>query len=132
MSAPAPTPSPTLPPAAPGLLPVVAYVRMSTEHPHYTTEHQLDRIREFAAGRGMEIIRVFADDGKNGLRRRSRENLRQLIAEVVTGQPGFKGILVYDVSRWGRFQDAGESGYYEYLCQRAGITVHYCAGLTSA
>ena len=120
------------PPAAPGLLPVVAYVRMSTEPPHYTTEHQLDRIREFAAGRGMEIIRVFADDGKSGLRRRGRESLRQLIAEVVAGQPGFKGILVYDVSRWGRFQDAGESGYYEYLCQRAGITVHYCAEETSA
>ena len=36
-------------------------------------------------------------------------------------------ILVYDVSRWGRFQDADESAYYEYLCKRAGIEVHYCA-----
>ncbi|MEO6246527.1 MAG: hypothetical protein ABIQ12_13930 [Opitutaceae bacterium] len=27
----------------------------------------------------------------------------------------------YDVSRWGRFQDADESGYYEYICKRAGI-----------
>jgi DNA invertase Pin-like site-specific DNA recombinase len=121
-----------LPPAAPGLLPVVAYIGTSTDRPQYSTEHQLDRIREFAAGRGMEIIRVFADEGEKSLRRRSRENLRQLIAEVATGQPGFKGILVYDVSRWGRFQDAGESGYYEYLCQRAGITVHYCAEVTSA
>ncbi len=36
-------------------------------------------------------------------------------------------ILVYDVSRWGRFQDADESAYYEYICRRAGIAVHYCA-----
>jgi DNA invertase Pin-like site-specific DNA recombinase len=35
--------------------------------------------------------------------------------------------LVYDVSRWGRFQDADESAYYEYICKRAGISVQYCA-----
>lgn len=33
----------------------------------------------------------------------------------------------YDVSRWGRFQDADESAYYEYICRRAGISVQYCA-----
>lgn len=36
-------------------------------------------------------------------------------------------ILVYDVSRWGRFQDADESAHYEYICKRAGIQVAYCA-----
>jgi DNA invertase Pin-like site-specific DNA recombinase len=50
-----------------------------------------------------------------------------MIAEVETGNAKFKAILVYDVSRWGRFQDADESGYYEYICKRAGIAVHYCA-----
>jgi DNA invertase Pin-like site-specific DNA recombinase len=35
--------------------------------------------------------------------------------------------LVYDISRWGRFQDADESAYYEYICKRAGISVEYCA-----
>jgi DNA invertase Pin-like site-specific DNA recombinase len=34
---------------------------------------------------------------------------------------------VYDVSRWGRFQDADESAYYEYVCRRAGVSVLYCA-----
>src|SRR5205814_5838063 len=43
------------------------------------------------------------------------------------GRANVKAILVYDVSRWGRFQDADESAYYEYLCKRAGIEVHYCA-----
>ena len=37
----------------------------------------------------------------------------------------FDAILVYDVSRWGRFQDADEAAYYEHLCSRAGIRVHY-------
>ena len=35
--------------------------------------------------------------------------------------------MVYDVSRWGRFQDADESGYWEFVCKRAGVIIHYCA-----
>lgn len=31
------------------------------------------------------------------------------------------------VRRWGRFQDADESAYYEYICRRADIQVQYCA-----
>ena len=108
-------------------MPVAAYVRMSTEHQQYSTENQLDRIKEYAAHRGMEIVRVFADEGKSGLSVKGRESLRRMIAEVEAGQTGFKSILAYDISRWGRFQDADESGYYEYICKRAGIAVHYCA-----
>jgi len=50
-----------------------------------------------------------------------------LIKDVETGNADFQIILVYDVSRWGRFQDADESAYYEYICRRAGIQVAYCA-----
>ena len=104
-----------LPAATGGLIPVAAYVRMSTEHQQYSTENQLDRIKEYAARRGMVIVRVFADEGKSGLSVKGRESLRRMIAEVEAGKADFKGILAYDVSRWGRFQDADESGYYEYI-----------------
>ena len=116
-----------LPTATGALIPAAAYVRMSTEHQQYSTENQLDRIKEYAARRGMQIVRVFEDAGKSGLSVRGRESLQKMIAEVETGNADFKCILAYDVSRWGRFQDADESGYYEYICKRAGITVHYCA-----
>ena len=43
------------------------------------------------------------------------------------GKAQYSSILVYDVSRWGRFQDADESAYYEYICRQAGVSVHYCA-----
>lgn len=117
----------SLPAAAGAQMPVAAYVRMSTEHQQYSTQNQMDRIREYAARRGMEIVRIFADEGKSGLSMKGRESLRQMIAEVESGKADFKSILAYDVSRWGRFQDADESGYYEYICKRAGKTVHYCA-----
>lgn len=103
------------------------YARMSTEHQQYSIENQGDAILEYAARRGMTIVRKYADAGKSGLRIDGREALQRLIADVQTGKADFTAILVYDVSRWGRFQDADESAYYEYICRRAGIGVHYCA-----
>jgi len=39
----------------------------------------------------------------------------------------FNVILVYDVSRWGRFQDVDEGAYYEQICKKAGVRVTFCA-----
>lgn len=103
------------------------YVRMSTDHQKYSTENQSDAIRLYAESRGIEIVKTYADAGKSGLKIEGRDALRQLIEDVQNGDPGFTLVLVYDVSRWGRFQDADESAYYEYICRRAGIAVEYCA-----
>jgi len=103
------------------------YVRMSTEHQRYSTTNQADVIRQYAARQGLQVVKTYADEGKSGLRLDGRDALKQLIADVQAGYPGFETILVYDISRWGRFQDADESAYYEYICRRAGISVQYCA-----
>src|SRR5690349_10172095 len=103
------------------------YVRMSAEHQRYSTENQADAIRRYAAQRAIEIVRTYADQGKSGLSLGGRDALKQLIEDVQIGRADFETILVYDVSRWGRFQDADESAYYEYICRRAGISVQYCA-----
>ncbi len=105
----------------------VQYVRMSTEHQRYSTENQSDVIRQYATKHGIEIVRTYADEGKSGLRLSGRDALKRLIDDVQHGRADFEVILVYDVSRWGRFQDADESAYYEYICKRSGIMVHYCA-----
>src|ERR1700692_1268526 len=97
------------------------YVRMSTDHQQYSTDNQRDKIREYAARRGIEIVRTYADEGKSGLRIDGRQALQKLIKDVEGGVADFQVILVYDVSRWGRFQDADESAYYEYICRRAGV-----------
>lgn len=114
-------------PASASALRAAQYVRMSTEHQQYSTENQADKIREYAVRRNIEIVRTYTDAGKSGLRIDGRQALQQLIADVQSGQADFQIILVYDVSRWGRFQDADESAYYEYICRRAGIQVTYCA-----
>ncbi len=103
------------------------YVRMSTEHQQYSTENQAEVIRDYATKRNMTIVRTFTDAGKSGLKIEGRDALKDLIATVQCGAADFEVILVYDVSRWGRFQDADESAYYEYICRRAGLRVLYCA-----
>ena len=50
-----------------------------------------------------------------------------MLRDIQHGETDYQTVLVYDVSRWGRFQDADESAYYELLCRKAGIAVEYCA-----
>jgi DNA invertase Pin-like site-specific DNA recombinase len=76
------------------------YVRMSTEHQKYSTENQSEAIRNYAARRGLEIVKTYTDAGKSGLRIEGRDGLKQLLADVESGQANFQTILVYDVSRW--------------------------------
>ncbi|HEY3949199.1 recombinase family protein [Phenylobacterium sp.] len=109
------------------LIRAAQYVRMSTEHQKYSTENQADVIAKYAAERGFEIVRTYEDAGKSGLRLDGRQSLQRLIADVNGGTADYTAILVYDVSRWGRFQDADEPAHYEFICRAAGIDVHYCA-----
>jgi len=109
------------------LLRAAQYVRMSTEHQQYSTENQSAAIALYAAAQGMGIVRSYVDAGKSGLQVKGRKAIQDLIATVQSGQADFRYILVYDVSRWGRFQDADEAAHYEYLCKRAGIQIRYCA-----
>ncbi len=103
------------------------YVRMSTEHQEFSTQDQAEAIARHAAHRGYAIVRTYADEGKSGLSVDGRHAFRQLIADIEEGRADFEAVLVYDVSRWGRFQDADEGAVYEYRCRRAGVTVVYCA-----
>jgi DNA invertase Pin-like site-specific DNA recombinase len=69
---------------------------MSTDLQQFSTENQLDTIRR--ATRLPDHTRFLSIDGRDGL--------NSLMLEVQFGTADFQAILVYDVSRWGRFQDA--------------------------
>ncbi len=103
------------------------YVRMSTEHQKYSTDNQGEAIRHYAERRGYEIVRTYADEGKSGLNLGGRLALQKLLDDVESGNADFNALIVYDVSRWGRFQDPDEAATYELRCRRAGVQVHYCA-----
>ena len=103
------------------------YVRMSTERQRYSIQNQAAVLAAYAHAHGLTIVRTYRDEGERGLRIKNRAGLRQLIQDVGDGQADFDYLLVYDVSRWGRFQDIDESAHYEFVCKQAGIKVAYCA-----
>jgi len=103
------------------------YLRMSTDMQQYSLENQASAIALYAARRGLSIIRTYEDAGRSGLTVGKRFGLQELLKDIISGQVGFSVILVYDVSRWGRFQDSDESAHYEFLCKQAGVRIEYCA-----
>jgi DNA invertase Pin-like site-specific DNA recombinase len=109
------------------LLPVAQYLRMSTEHQQYSLDNQRQAIQAYADSHNMSVVKTYEDGAKSGVVLKRRDGLRQLLQDAMGGDPEYKAILVYDVSRWGRFQDADESAHYEFLCKSAGVSVHYCA-----
>ena len=103
------------------------YVRMSTDHQQYSIGNQKQAIADFAAARNIAVIATYEDAGKSGVTIRGRPALLRLLQDVQSGTHAFSVVLVYDVSRWGRFQDVDESAHYEYMCRQAGVQVVYCA-----
>jgi len=100
---------------------------MSTDYQRYSIENQAAVIATYARLHDLSIVETYRDAGESGLRLKNRAGLIRLLDDVQSGRADFGHILVYDVSRWGRFQDTDESAHYEFICKKAGIKVAYCA-----
>ena len=98
---------------------------MSTEHQQFSTDNQVVAIARYADQHGYEIVRTYADEGKSGLNLGGRAGLQQVLKDVESGLADYKALLVYDVSRLGRFQDTDEAASYELRLRSAGIEVQY-------
>ncbi len=116
-----PEPEPTKP-----RLRAVAYLRMSTELQQYSTDNQMAVIERYAAENDMEIVATYSDEARSGLRLENRPGMQQMLADAQSEASGFDTILVYDISRWGRFQDQDEAASLEFACRKAKVQVHYC------
>jgi DNA invertase Pin-like site-specific DNA recombinase/DNA-binding winged helix-turn-helix (wHTH) protein len=100
---------------------------MSTDDQPNSIAFQREAIQRYATLHNFEVVTSYSDPGKSGMEIKHRPGLCQLIQDVVAGEVRFKAIIVYDVSRWGRFQDTDEAACYEFLCRTAGAPIHYCA-----
>lgn len=109
------------------LIPAVQYLRVSTQQQPCSIEIQKKANQDYAAQNGFVIVSDYVDLGRTGINLSDRPGLSKLLQDVVSGQCKFQAILVYDISRWGRFQDADESAHYEFLCKSLHVPVHYCA-----
>ncbi|UTP38266.1 recombinase family protein [Phenylobacterium sp. LH3H17] len=111
----------------PGAIPAVAYLRMSTARQPESLAHQRAAIDAFARARGYDVQRAYADSAVSGVEAARRPAFRDLLATVLGGRADFAAVLVYDVSRWGRFQDPDEAAHYEFLFACEGVRIIYCA-----
>lgn len=103
------------------------YLRMSTENQQFSLASQKSAISRFAEARSYEIVETYEDSGISGLHLKGRAGLQRLLRDVMSGAAAYSVILVYDVSRWGRFQDPDQAAHYEFLCRDAGLAVEYCS-----
>lgn len=110
----------------PAPIPAAQYLRMSKDHQRYSIRNQARAIATYAKEHGLAVVKTYKDPGESGLTLRERPGLQALLADVIKPDRLFERLLVYDVSRWGRFQNLDESGHYEFLCYAAGVPVSYC------
>lgn len=103
------------------------YLRMSTESQDLSLEFQRATNAAYALEHGLQIVRSYTDAGISGLGFNNRPGLKALLADVMAGTADFSVVLVYDVSRWGRFQNPDQAAHYEFICAEAGVRVAYCA-----
>lgn len=108
-------------------VPAAQYLRVSTERQEYSLDFQSARIANYAHENGFDVFQTYCDEARSGLEIGRRRGLSQLLQDVVGAKQSYKAVLVYDVSRWGRFQDPDEAAHYEFLCKAAGVQIHYCA-----
>src|SRR6266576_254507 len=104
----------------------IAYVRVSTERQAGETkvspDTQLATCRRLASERGHDVDHVVEDHESGAhLERLDRLVTACQAQRLPTGQRGL--IVVYDTSRWGRFEDPGDDRMFRQLLKRMGWDV---------
>ncbi len=105
----------------------IAYYRHSAEDKQENSvEIQQEHTRKFAGQHNLDLLHEEADEGKTGLLA-NRPGFDRIFNDWILNPeaPDFDYVLVYDVSRWGRFQDQDEAAYYEFRCKQQGKKVIY-------
>lgn len=96
----------------------IAYLRKSTDLQEASLEQQKEKILLFAKEHSIKVIEFFAEEacGENV---EGRLQFRKMI-ECCKSQDVFQYVLVYDISRWGRFENPKEAVYWEVEIEKAG------------
>ena len=80
----------------------VAYARVSTdtEDQLNSLETQKDFFDDYSLERGMELVKIYADEGITGTKLRNRKEFKKMLLDSENGK--FDILLVKDVSRFAR------------------------------
>lgn len=106
----------------------VAYFRSARRTPEGSIKMQRDQINKFIDENKIVLIHEEIDDGVSG-HLTDRPGLKRLLNEWICNPaaPAFDYVLLYDISRWGRFIDPQIVAHYERLCEQNSKTIVYVA-----
>lgn len=99
----------------------IAYLRKSTDMQETSLEQQKAKVLQFAKEHSIKVIEFFAEEAC-GEKVEGRPQFREMI-ECCKSNEVFQYVLVYDISRWGRFENPKEAVYWEVEVERAGRKV---------
>jgi DNA invertase Pin-like site-specific DNA recombinase len=98
---------------------VALYLRRSTtDLQPDSLETQQEILERYAADHSHLIVRIFQDSA-SGRTIHGRDQFQELI-DAVKGGTDFETVLVRDVTRWGRFENTDEAGFYEFISRSHG------------
>jgi len=99
----------------------IAYLRKSTDLQETSLEQQKEKILQFAKEHSVRVIEFFAEEacGENV---KNRPQFQKMI-ECCKSNEDFQYVFVYDISRWGRFENPKEAVYWDVEVEKAGRKV---------
>lgn len=80
------------------------YTRVSTaaQTEGYSLEAQVERLREYAEYRDLQIVGEYCDAGKSGKSIKGRPAFQEMMDDIVNGKDDISYVLVFKLSRFGR------------------------------
>lgn len=105
---------------------VALYLRRSTNERLQadSLKVQGEILHAYAREHGMEVVETFVDSA-SGTSTRHRASFLRMVEKITHGAD-FTGVLVRDVSRFGRFFDVDEGAFFEILFLGHGVKTIYC------
>ena len=101
------------------LIPVVLYIRMSSDKQDKSPAQQRAELRDYAKKHGYRIIREYQDSGRSGVEISKRPNFLKMLRDA-DETDDFEVILAWDQDRFHR-QDSVESGEWVSKLRRTGV-----------
>lgn len=82
----------------------VIYIRVSSERQvkGYSLEGQKQYLTECAIRRGMNVLRVYVEEGKSGKSIEGRTAFQEMLDDIKSGKERIDYVMVFKLSRFGR------------------------------
>ncbi|MBC7853648.1 MAG: recombinase family protein [Pirellulaceae bacterium] len=102
------------------LVPVVLYLRMSSDKQECSIDDQRKALTDYCAKHGYRIVREYIDEGISGWKGKERLGFQRLIADATARE--FVAVVCWDQSRFSRFSPV-EANYYWHILQQSEVRV---------